>query len=856
MTTFLYQTWRKFGRLVIALALLFCTGLTAFAEAAPQINRAVWKMLYTATDAQMNSVVWLAADDDGDGVSNQAELEAGTDPFKPGSALKICNVSSNETTVSMTFSTVAKKLYVVQATSTLAPVTWTTVTPAIQVVGDGTDKTVAIPKSAGAFFRVLVQDQDSDNDGVSDWAEHVVGLDPMNAASNGLVDANGLPISDNVQATEQIASQGTITISAIDSTAIQPANDLQPAPEIGILKICRNGFAQFLPEMEVNLSIGGTATTDVDYVALPTVVSFGANEVSKEIVVTPLYNPARQNQATVVATVLESPNYSVGGQGWAAVTINPTSAPSGTGLLGRYYDTSSTTAADAANFGQAGTYNFTRNTSPTTQGSIVVSYTTGNLSALQVGHVVKLTFTSGNLNNALYNHQNYTVTAVGASSFTVAISGAAALPASGTGACNLSIQSFIHPPVVQRVDPVINFDWLYGTPNNVTILPNNLADNLSAVWEAYLQPTTAGSYTFQLDADTKARVLLDRNDGNGLQQILEHGWDVPATVGTFKQSAAIPFVVPSSPAQRYRIRVEYVETTGDARCRLQWKVDAGAFANIPQANVFTHTQAATYAFTQSSGIATITLTGHGLVNGNPVTIAFSANNLFLPTSYSGTYTVMNAAANTFQVQIGTTGLPANVAAGQGCFLEGRTASTTTGLFNRCYANTTFSGSPGRVAVDTAITSANNGIWGAGSPDGGLISPETFSARWTGQVQPQYSEEYTFVVLADDAAALKINGQAQPLKFVPASSVGGSTYTLTSATGDAVINYSNTLVAAGSFALGETVRVEPTSGNLNHGVSPTYSYDATTGDTVVNYAAMTNIVPGGFVVGATVQLDPT
>jgi hypothetical protein len=84
-----------------------------------------------------------------------------------------------------------------------------------------------------------------------------------------------------------------------------------------------------------------------------------------------------------------------------------------------------------------------------------------------------------------------------------------------------------------------------------------------------------------------------------LQQILEHGWDAPATVGTFKASTPYTLAIPATPAERYRIRIEHVETTGRA---LPAAVAARhrTYANIPQANTFTHTQAATYAFTRAS----------------------------------------------------------------------------------------------------------------------------------------------------------------------------------------------------------------------------------------------------------------
>jgi hypothetical protein len=48
-------------------------------------------------------------------------------------------------------------------------------------------------------------------------------------------------------------------------------------------------------------------------------------------------------------------------------------------------------------------------------------------------------------------------------------------------------------------------------------------------------------------------------------------------------------------------------------------------------------------------------------------------------------------------------------------------------------------------------------WGSGSPDPS-IGPDTFSVRWTGQVQPQFSETYTFYTDSDDGVRLWVNGQ--------------------------------------------------------------------------------------------------
>jgi len=48
-------------------------------------------------------------------------------------------------------------------------------------------------------------------------------------------------------------------------------------------------------------------------------------------------------------------------------------------------------------------------------------------------------------------------------------------------------------------------------------------------------------------------------------------------------------------------------------------------------------------------------------------------------------------------------------------------------------------------------------WGGGSPNA-AVNIDQFSARWTGQIQPKYSGEYTFFVNSDNGRRLWINGQ--------------------------------------------------------------------------------------------------
>ena len=65
----------------------------------------------------------------------------------------------------------------------------------------------------------------------------------------------------------------------------------------------------------------------------------------------------------------------------------------------------------------------------------------------------------------------------------------------------------------------------------------------------------------------------------------------------------------------------------------------------------------------------------------------------------------------------------------------------------------FAGTPTLTRLDPTV----DFNWNSGSP-GGTVTATYFSARWQGQVQPQYSETYYFDVNTDDGVKLWVNGQ--------------------------------------------------------------------------------------------------
>ncbi len=84
----------------------------------------------------------------------------------------------------------------------------------------------------------------------------------------------------------------------------------------------------------------------------------------------------------------------------------------------------------------------------------------------------------------------------------------------------------------------------------------------------------------------------------------------------------------------------------------------------------------------------------------------------------------------------------------------RAASTGTGTgLSAAYFDTaTFGG-----AIVARTDPTVNFTWGLGAPVAG-IGADTFSARWTGQVEAQFSGAYTFYTQSDDGVRLWVNGQ--------------------------------------------------------------------------------------------------
>src|SRR5215203_5332454 len=162
-----------------------------------------------------------AGDADQDGVSNQLEALAGTDPFDSNSVPRLSFALLSPTNFSMSMPSALGKHYQWQSVSGLNPTNW--IVEANVVARTGTVVTLKSRyDNVAKFFRLVISDVDTDGDGINDWEEYKLGLDPESDSSNGQLDVNGQPLNDYAFATEIMASQNVVTIVASDPAATQP----------------------------------------------------------------------------------------------------------------------------------------------------------------------------------------------------------------------------------------------------------------------------------------------------------------------------------------------------------------------------------------------------------------------------------------------------------------------------------------------------------------------------------------------------------------------------------------------------------------------------------------------------------
>ncbi|MBH8576603.1 PQQ-dependent sugar dehydrogenase [Nostocaceae cyanobacterium CENA369] len=329
-----------------------------------------------------------------------------------------------------------------------------------------------------------------------------------------------------------------------------------------------------------------------------------------------------------------------------------------------------------------------------------------------------------------------------------------------------------------RVDPTVNFNWGKGSP-----AASIGADTFSVRWTGQVEAKYSETYNFFTTTDDGVRLWVD-----GKQIINSFVNQTAAEV-----SGAIALVA----GQKYDIKMEYFEHYVDAVAKLSWSSPSQTKQIIPQSQLYSNTDITpptatanaanlttgggdSYTFTvnysDNTAVNVASLDNNDVIvtgpngftqsaalvsvdnnsNGSQRIATYKINPLEGTTwniSNNGTYTI---ALQTNQVS-DTKGNFAS--AGSIGSFQVNIAGTGTGLNAEYYDNQNFTNLK-LTRVDPTV----NFNWGKGSP-AASIGADTFSVRWTGQVEAKYSETYNFFTTTDDGVRLWVDGKQIINSFV-------------------------------------------------------------------------------------------
>jgi lysophospholipase L1-like esterase len=122
-----------------------------------------------------------------------------------------------------------------------------------------------------------------------------------------------------------------------------------------------------------------------------------------------------------------------------------------------------------------------------------------------------------------------------------------------------------------------NFLWGKGSPTNIDRTPmvGMPADNFSVRWTGQIQALEEGTYGFGVSADETVKVWIGDLDGPPFLNKTATRAD-SKTRGTFQMEAG----------KKYDIKVEYIDTTGDAEIQLHWTRPGLTGGIVPQSQLY------------------------------------------------------------------------------------------------------------------------------------------------------------------------------------------------------------------------------------------------------------------------------
>lgn len=298
-------------------------------------------------------------------------------------------------------------------------------------------------------------------------------------------------------------------------------------------------------------------------------------------------------------------------------------------------------------------------------------------------------------------------------------------------------------PVLSRKDAAVDFDWGNGSPSAAIN-----TDRFSVRWTGQVQPRYSGEYTFYVSNDDGGRLWVNN-------QLIIDKWkdDGGATVyGKIILNAG----------QKYDIKVEYYENAYGAKAKLEWSSFFQTKEAVPTSQLYSNlvpTVSITSPANNASlnGLSTITINADAFDNGSLTKVDFYNGSNLIGSDNSSPYSVSwnNAAVGAYTLRAiatdnaGAFTISSSIAvsvksdpnAGNGDGLSGN-------YFNGMNFETL------KYSGKDAVLNMN---WGTGTPNA-AVNVDQFSVRWTGQIQPKYSGEYTFYINSDNGRRVWVNGQ--------------------------------------------------------------------------------------------------
>jgi chitodextrinase len=294
-----------------------------------------------------------------------------------------------------------------------------------------------------------------------------------------------------------------------------------------------------------------------------------------------------------------------------------------------------------------------------------------------------------------------------------------------------------------RIDETVNAYWKDNSPDSRID-----SETFSIKWLGQIQPLYSERYTFYTTSDDGVRLWV-----NGIK-VIDNWNDHSAT----ENSGNITLTA----GQKYDIKLEYYNNRGEGKIKLEWSSTSQSKQIVPKSQLYTaeaDTQTPTTpanltatpisanqislnwtASTDNIGVVGYRVIRNGILVGTvPATTTYSDTGLAANTLYSYQVIAYDVSGNcSNHSSFATVTTPISIGNGNG-------------LKGEYYDNIDFT------SLNTARIDQNiNFDWGTAAPNSSMGADE-FSVRWTGQIQPLYSETYTFYTISDDGIRLWVNG---------------------------------------------------------------------------------------------------